>query len=154
MNKIKNFIGYSWAIICLLLTPAIFANQTGFSQLLAQLPFMKVTPKYTGGEVVRKIEYTEYTTEIHEPIFEALIGESSEGFVQVTWRVKDKLPERIKETVDFNNDNLPDFQISINTKNGKTKFIPLSEDVLSLDISSEMKKDWAIRVNIKNTNKR
>ncbi len=68
--------------------------------------------------------------------------------------VKDKLPERIEETVDFNNDNSADFQITINTKNGKTKFTTLSEDVLSLDISSEMKKDWAIRVNIKNTNKR
>ena len=105
MNKLLSILGYIWAGICLLFVLIMFPGLDSFSKQIARLTFMKINPIYSGGEVVRQIELENYTIELHEPVFEALIGESSEGFVQLRWIWKSEIPELIKDTIDYNDDN-------------------------------------------------
>jgi hypothetical protein len=51
MKKIKITAGIIWALAGLILILILFPGLTGFSKSLAQLPFMKINPNYSGGEV-------------------------------------------------------------------------------------------------------
>ncbi len=152
MKKLKAFIGYFWAVLCILIIMMTFMNNTGFAKMLAAFPFMKINPVYTGGEIAQEIDHDNYKTQIHEPVFEALIGESSTGFVQVVWTSEDNLPDIIDEKIDFDNNGIDDFQITVNTTTAETSLIKLNENVISLSISSNLKNNWAVRINIKNIN--
>ena len=127
IKKLK--IGYIWAIICVLLIPITFMGNMYFSKQLVKLPFMRVNPVFTGGEINRVIEDNDLTISIYKPVFEALIGESSRGFVQVKFSTKDKLPETIDRIIDYNNDGVNDFRLIVNTKTGATGIEPLNSHV-------------------------
>ena len=60
--------------------------------LLVSATGLTVSPWFNGGPVVRTVEHGAYRTEIHRPVFDALIGERSEGFVQVSWRPDGAVP--------------------------------------------------------------
>ena len=144
----KSGIGYIWAIICLLLIPASFMGNMYFSKQLAKLPFMKVNPVFTGGVISKTIEDNSLTVSVYKPVFEALIGESSNGFVQVRFSDKDKLPLIIDRKIDYNNDGKEDFRLIINTQTGDTKIESLNNHVDGIKVSSRVKTDWIVRVNL------
>lgn len=149
----KNFISifaFFWAFICVLIIPVTFIGNNQFARQLAKMPFMKVNPKFSGGEPNYEIKTDSLTISINKPVFEALFGQSSEGFVQVKFSGNKILPERIQSNIDYNRDGKPDFSVDINTVNSKTEISILNPDVLELGISSKVKDDWIIRVDIKN----
>lgn len=154
MKKFLAIPAYTWAIACALLLPITFIGNDFFAQKLALLPFMKVNPKYTGGDVDRYYTKDSLTTTIYKPVFAALTGQSSKGFVQVKYSAAKQLPAIIHSTVDYNNDSKADFTLSINTTTGDTKLNPLSNDVLRVNVSSKVKDYWIVRVNVLNPDKR
>lgn len=83
---------------------------------------------------------------IRKPVFDGLIGERKNGFVQVDWR--GNIPEIIIDTLDFNFDGVPDFSVSINRKEIKTEFASLNPYVKKLGISTQTSYGWAIRAEL------
>jgi len=148
MKKILTIPAYIWAVACFLLVPVTFIKNDAFAEQLAKLPFMKIHPKYNGGELNRNYEKDGLSVRINRPVYAALFGEGNKGFVQVTFSAPAQLPEQINQTIDYNFDNNPDFQVTINTLNGETNLIPLDQTVKSVYASSKVKEDWVIRVNI------
>lgn len=72
----KLRIGYIWVIICVLLIPASFMGNMYFSKQLVKLPFMRVNPVFTGGDISKTFEDNGLTISIYKPVFESLIGET------------------------------------------------------------------------------
>jgi hypothetical protein len=150
MKKIWIFPAYLWASLCIILIPVTFIGNNGLARQLAKLPFMKVNPIYSGGETDRSYNHDSLTITINKPVFEALIGESAMGFVQVRFSAADKLPDNIAEEIDYDNDGKPDFSVSIDTNTGNTGFESLNKDVLSLLVSSKVYDEWIIRIKLIN----
>lgn len=141
-------------MICVLLIPITFVGNDYFARQFARLPFMKVNPIYTGGDIARSYVQDDMTITINKPVFESLVGSSSKGFVQVKFSGVKQLPTLIHQAIDYNDDGEPDFNLDINTLTGDTKFESLSEYVSALNVSSKVKNDWVVRVIVLNPNKK
>lgn len=153
MKKILRLPAYLWAVLCVLLIPATFIGNAGFAKQLAKLPFMKISPVYSGGEIDRTIADNGLRIDIYKPVFEALIGESSKGFVQVKFSADSILPVQIDREIDYDNDGSPDFKLAINTKTGDTQFESFNKYATDLGISAKVKDYWIVRVEMRNPGK-
>jgi hypothetical protein len=147
MKKVKTVLGIFWAVLCLVLIIILFPGLNGFSAKMGSLPFMKINPNYTGGEISKQIVMESCTLVVRKPVFDGLIGERKKGFVQLDWR--GGLPDIINDTVDYNSDGKADFSIKIDRKNSSTELRPLSPEVLSAGISTPTSYGWCLRVNIR-----
>jgi hypothetical protein len=146
MKKIKIITGIAWAFICLILIIVLFPGLNSFSSSLAKLPFMKINPNYTGGEVAQSLVMDNCTIDIRRPVFDGLFGERQKGFVQIDWR--GEMPEEIIDTIDFDFDNNKDFAISINSKSSETILLPFNNKIRDIEISTPTSYGWSVRVNL------
>jgi hypothetical protein len=153
MKKLIAILGFAWAVVCLLIILIMFPGLNNFSQQLAKLPFMKINPKFSGGNVVKTIEYSNYTVNIHEPVFAALIGKSSKGFVQLDWNWTDSIPVQVMDTIDYNMDNLKDFIIGIDPSTENLRIISLQNAVGEIETSTRTDNGWLVRVGLINEDK-
>jgi hypothetical protein len=146
MKRIKIIAGISWAFVGLIVIIILFPGLNSFSAATARLPFMKINPNYTGGEVVHQIVEDACTLDIHRPVFDGLFGERHKGFVQIDW--KGDIPENITDTIDFNNDLIPDFKVNIDRLNSRTSLDALNRKVTGMAVSTATSYGWALRVRI------
>jgi hypothetical protein len=144
MKKILTIPSYLWAVMCLLLIPVTFIKNDALATQLARLPFMKVHPVYSGGAINRSYLSGGLQVTLHDPVF----IRGNKGFVQVSFSTIDSLPKIIRESIDFDFDKQPDFAVTIDTKSGTTHLGNKGAKVKSLKVSSRVKNDWVIRVNI------
>ena len=61
MKKIKIIAGIFWAFLCMILILILFPGLNSFSGSVARLPFMKINPNYSGGEVAKQIVSDNYS---------------------------------------------------------------------------------------------
>jgi len=153
MKKLKIILGFTWAAVCLLIILIMFPGLDSFSRQLAKLSFMKVNPTISGGDVARSVEYEDYTLNIHEPVFEALIGESSKGFIQLDWIWKDSIPVPVKDSIDFNMDDHIDFIISIDPLSERVHLDSLQPFVEEITNQARLEDGWIVRVGLINEKK-
>jgi hypothetical protein len=146
MKKIKIIAGIAWAFAGLILIIILFPGLNGFSASASRLPFMKINANYSGGEVVKQLTSDGCTLSVHRPVFEGLIGERKNGFVQIDWR--GTIPEIIMDTIDFDFDGVPDFTVSIDRKEEKSELVALSPFIKNLGTSTQTSFGWAIRVEL------
>ena len=146
MKKIQITAGIIWAFAGLSLILILFPGLTGFSKSLAQLPFMKINPNYSGGEVAFREIQPSCTLVVRKPVFDGLLKERKHGFVQVDWR--GNMPEKINDTIDYDQDSNPDFIITIDSGSSDTEIKPLSKKVQDINVSTTTSYGWAVRVNI------
>src|ERR1035437_8448676 len=85
MKKVKIIAGISWAIFCLILILILFPGLTSFSGSVSKLPFMKLNPRYTGGEIANQVIQERCTLDIRKPVFNGFLKERTSGFVQLDW---------------------------------------------------------------------
>ena len=154
MKKFLSITAYTWAFVCVLIVPLTFIGNNYFAHKLATLPFMKINPKYSGGEVSRTYNKDSLIISIGKPVFPSLFGSAGKGFVQVKFSGRDKLPEIINQTIDYDNDGRPDFTIRINTVANETEFSSMSPLFTGLNISSRVKNYWLIRADMINPENR
>lgn len=83
MAKLKSILGTFWALTALPLLLVMFFGYGHWPRLLVAVTGLQVSPWYTGGEVVSTIPREGYDTLVHRPVFDALVGQRSQGFVQV-----------------------------------------------------------------------
>jgi hypothetical protein len=146
MKKVKIIAGISWAILCLILILILFPGLNRLSGSAARLPFMKINPNYSGGEVTKQIVSDNYSIDIRKPVFDGLMKERNHGFVQVDWR--GNIPDEILDTIDYDLDNIADFRILIMKKENKTEISSFNRKVGAILISTPTSYGWAIRVNV------
>lgn len=146
MKKLKIIAGITWAFICLILIIILFPGLNSFSASAAKLPFMKINPNYTGGEVVHRFIAESCTLEIRKPVFDGLLKERNRGFVQVDWR--GNLPDKITDTIDFDLDKSPDFCIFVDRDQSKTTLEPINAKVEGVVISTPTSYGWSVRVGL------
>ena len=147
MEKIKIIAGITWAIVCLIIMIVFFPVMNNLSASAARLPFMKINPNYTGGVVEKQLVEKSCTLDIRKPVFDGLIGERQKGFVQLDWR--GNIPDRIVDTIDYNQDQVPDFLITINRTNSETSLNVLNNKVLGVGVSTPTSYGWAARISLK-----
>ena len=88
--------------------------------------------------------------DLHRPVFQALVGERAEGFVQVDWVPADSLAPVVEDDVDFDGDRSPDFRVRLDTVSGTAEVTPLVADVLGVRGTCRLDDGWAVRVNLRN----
>jgi hypothetical protein len=147
MKKIKIIAGITWAFICLILMLILFPGLNSFSASLAKLPFMKINPNYSGGEVTRQMISAGCTLDIRKPVFDGLLGERKNGFVQIDWR--GNVPDKISDTVDYNLDGITDFCIIIDRLKSKADLTGISDKVGDISVSTPTSYGWAARIEVK-----
>lgn len=146
MKKLKTISGIIWAFLCLILIIVLFPGLTSFSASVSKLPFMKLHPRYSGGEIEKELVTGVCTLDIRRPVFKGLISDRKKGFVQLDWR--GTIPDKIMDTVDYDLDGLPDFYILIDTKTSVTEVNSFSERVNNAGISTPTTYGWSVRVNL------
>jgi hypothetical protein len=149
MKTLKRILGYMWAFLAIFIVLATFMGNDYFSEQLASATGIKVSPWFSGGEIVQTVDHGTYKTYLHRPVFDALIGEKREGFMQLNWEPYAGLPPVIQEQIDYNGDNRVDFLITLNTHTGETTLTAQNPSVLSTEGPYGLKKGWAVRVRLK-----
>jgi hypothetical protein len=118
-------------------------------------PFLKATglrlsDRYSGGPVVQTIAHGAYQTRVHEMSFQALIGESRTGFIQVDWAPLTALPPSIEEEIDADGDGVADLRLTVDTAAAKSTLTPLAPWVLDLEGTYRLKDALMLRVRLRN----
>ena len=147
MKKIKIIAGITWAFICLILIIILFPGLNGFSASLAKLPFMKINPNYSGGEIAQQMISATCTLDIRKPVYDGLFRERKNGFVQIDWR--GNIPDELYDTIDYNQDGIPDFRVVIDRLNLKTDLTRFSDKVGDVSVSTPTSYGWTVRVDLK-----
>ena len=146
MKKAKIIAGISWAFLGLILIIILFPGLNSFSVSVSKLPFMKLNPRYTGGEIANQIVAESCTLNIRKPVFNGFLRETKSGFVQVDWH--GTVPEMIKDSIDYDHDGKKDFCIQVNRKKSKTDLKSFNSKVKDVIISTPTSYGWAVRVGL------
>jgi hypothetical protein len=146
MKKIKIIAGICWAIAGLILIIILFPGLNSFSVSVSKLPFMKLNPRYTGGEVTKQLISDKCTLDIRKPVFNGFLKERNSGFVQLDWR--GTVPEMIKDSIDYDNDGKKDFCIEVNRIKSESGLEVYNNKVKKILISTSTSYGWAARVEL------
>jgi hypothetical protein len=153
MSTLKSVLGYTVAALSIpimLAGLASFGAPLSLGELFVETTGLQRSANWSGGEVAQILEHGSYQTEVHRPVFDALIGEHKEGFVQVAWRPDDALPARIDEEIDADADGQADFRIELDTATQQASLTPYSPNVIELEGVYDLGETLAIRVALKN----
>ena len=146
MKKVKIIAGISWAFFCLILIIILFPGLNSFSLSVSKLPFMKLNPRYTGGEIADQVLSKSCTLNIRKPVFNGFLKERNLGFVQLDWH--GTIPDIIKDSIDYNHDGIKDFCVLIDRKNSKTVLDPINRKIKGVLISTPTSYGWAVRIGL------
>jgi hypothetical protein len=146
MGKLKGFLGHIWALFAFFIALATFVGFDTLPRVLVASTGLTVSPRFTGGEIVRTVDHGGYKTHIHRPVFDGLIGERQEGFIQLNWEPSAGLPLVIQEEIDYDGDHREDFLVTLDTKTGNASITAFDASARSIDRSYRVKKGWAVRV--------
>lgn len=150
--RLKAILGYTWAVLLIFVVLATFIGMQTWAKGLATATGVQVSPKYTGGEVVRTVPGEQFRTSIHRPVFASLIGESSEGFVQIDWAPPEgkSLPPVFDQDIDYDGNGTPDFHVRFDTRTNSVTMRPLSPNVVSVEEVLNFGSDRAVRIRVRN----
>jgi hypothetical protein len=146
MKKVKIIAGISWALFCLILIIILFPGLNSFSLSVSKLPFMKLNPRYTGGEIADQVISKSCTLDIRKPVFNGFLKERNLGFVQLDWH--GTIPDIIKDSIDYDHDGIKDFCVLIDRKNSKTVLDPINRKIKGVLISTPTSYGWAVRIGL------
>ena len=149
MKRLKTILGYTAAVLAMFVVIATFMGNSYFSKKLVSATGIKVSPWYTGGEIVKVVEHETYTTLIHRPVFDGLISERKEGFIQINWEFQTGFPTEIQEVVDYDGDNRADFLVTLNTATGDTSITGYNPAVVSIQKTYKLDNGWAVRIKLR-----
>ncbi len=147
MKKIKIIAGITWALIGLLIILGLFPGLNHLSSSAAKLPFMKINPNFSGGEIVSQMITDNCTLNIRRPVFDGLIKEREKGFVQLDWR--GIVPENIDDTIDYNSDGIADFHIAVDRNKLLSDLDPVNPGVTKIVLSTPTSYGWSVRIGLK-----
>ena len=124
MKRIIHYGAYGAAILTVLFALAL--PMKGLPIFLSALGSLnlRIAPWYSGGEAAFVIDRSNYQIKVYHPVYPALVGEGSKGFVQVVWQPRGALPYQVQEALDLDRDGKVDCEISFSNP-GDEKAVPL-----------------------------
>jgi len=146
MARLKSILGYTAAFLATVIVLATFMGNEYFSYRFASATGIKVSPRYTGGEVMKVVEHGTYRTIIHRPVYDGLLGEREDGFIQIKWESLAGLPPLIRETVDYDGDDKADFLVTLDSATGDTTVLGYNPAVVSVKKTYKLDTGWAVRI--------
>lgn len=149
MDKLKKLMGYSLAWLSVQVVMATFLGWNFWASHLASATGVKVSPWFTGGEELRTIDHGSYKTVLHRPVFDGLLWDKQEGFIQVNFRSANPLPSTINEDIDIDGDGQKDFSVQLDVSKLQGSITPHAPTVLGLEGVYKVKDGVAVRVNLK-----
>ena len=111
-RNLRVTIAYVWAFATPLAVFALFLGWHQWSYLFSQLPFMRVHPRYTGGEIMESFTREGVTYHFHQPVVDGLIGDRKRGFIQVDV-VFQQDRKSVDEIFDWDWDGVDDFRLQM-----------------------------------------
>ncbi len=152
IQKLKAGLGYTWAALCLVLVLATFVGLGSWERALAKRTGLHVSPRFSGGEVQQTIDHGSYKTLLHRPVFDGLVSERDEGFVQIDWfpRERQSLPAVLEEDFDIDGDGASEIGIHLDTAAGEAKTLGQAPWVLGLDPLIAVDSERILRVRLRN----
>lgn len=79
----KKIIAYTIASFATLAVLLVFLNLDGWARMFAQLPFMKIDPYISGGQVIDSVKVDSCTAYIHEAVYSGLFSKGKNGYQQI-----------------------------------------------------------------------
>jgi hypothetical protein len=152
MKRLKSVLGTLWAAAALPLVVVLFLGFGRWPGLLVAATGLEVAPRWTGGEVAASTPRDTFTIQVHRPVFDALIGESSKGFVQVDIVPAggDALPARVVETVTPAANPALAFRLLLEPATRGAIVEPIGDAVIGLRGAYQLDRGMAVRVNLRN----
>ncbi len=149
MKQVLKIAGYTWAGACLAVVLAMFIGNDFFGRTFASTTGITVSPRFSGGEIVRSVDHGAYKTVIHRPVFDGLLGERQEGFIQVEWQPVTAFPPVIEEGIDVTADGKEDFTLRLDTVAGTGVLTPRHLSVIALEMLVRVNQGWLARVQLR-----
>jgi hypothetical protein len=146
-RKLKN-IGYVWAALA---TPVVLLTMLyndGLGRRLAAASGFKISPRFSGGEIVRTTDHGGYRTSVHRPVFDGLTGDREKGFIQVDWEPVAPLPETLREELDVYG-NAEKLSVILNTVSGTARCENDPSWVSGKPQASRYRAGWIVRIGLK-----
>jgi len=112
MKRMIHYIAYGAAVLTVLFALALPIKVMPIFLTLVGALDLKIAPWFSGGETAFVIDRGGYQIKVYHPVYPALIGEGSKGFVQLVWQPRSALPSQVQEAIDLNRDGIIDCQIS------------------------------------------
>jgi hypothetical protein len=103
------------------------------------------------GEVAREVRHDAYRTLVRRPVFDGLVGQRADGFVQVEWAPDEgkALPAALREEVDVDGDGRADFVVHLDTVANRGTVQPFSAAVGGLERVYDLGAERAVRVRLR-----
>jgi len=150
MSRIKTVPAYAWAFMAVPIVLVTFMGMEPLTPQFVMLTGLHVHPIYAGGEVTQVVNHGGYQTFIHRPVFDGLVRETDNGFIQIEWQPKDaNLPELLDEQIDFDQDGKTDFRVQLSTGTSATTLEPFDDRVMSADTAIKAQNARILRVNLR-----
>jgi hypothetical protein len=152
IERLKSALGYTWAASCLIVILATFVGLNFWERTLAKRIGIHVSPVFSGGEVRQTIDHSMYRTLVHRMVFDGLISERTQGFVQIDWAPKEKqaLPAILEEDFDIDGDSLVEFSVRVDTNVGSVQVIRKAPWVLGTEPLVAIDSEKILRVRLQN----
>jgi hypothetical protein len=142
-GKLLPTVGYVWGALLALGTPLLFLNLDHSAHRLGH--HLQVHPVYTGGEIVRTFETNGAKWNLHRPVFDGLVSQRRNGFVQIDIVGGGKTD--LRQPVDFDGDGRADFILSLSNKPGAVPEIGnAGPEVAGLGSWARTSDGWIVRV--------
>ena len=132
---LKSGFGTTWAVLCLVIVLATFMGSGFWERTLAKGTGIHVSARFSGGEVRQVIDHGAYQTLLHRLVFDGLLSDRTEGFVQIDWvpGKNQSLPTRLEEDFDIDGDGSNEIRIRVDMRSGKAELLHQTPWVLGVD---------------------
>jgi hypothetical protein len=120
MKRLIPFLGYGAAILTVLFALAFPLKLFPIFVWIVGSLDLKIAPWFSGGEVAFVIDRGSHQIKVYHPVYPALMGEGSKGFVQLVWQPRSALPSQVQDSIDVDRDGTVDCEISFSNPSGET----------------------------------
>ena len=143
-------VGYLWGVALALGAAALFFSLSFLPHELAQLPFMRLHPAYSGGEIAETAVASGVEWRIHSPVFDGLVGRRSHGFIQIDVVCKAEPVDALERDFDYDRDGKPDFRLVLPSRPDEAPTLEnAAPSVTGVKSWARTKDGWIVRVAIK-----
>jgi hypothetical protein len=112
MKRLIHFLAYGAAVLTIIFSLALPIKVMPFFLSVVGAMHLKIAPWFSGGEESFVIDRGSHQIRIYHPVYPALTGEGSKGFVQLIWQPKTALPRQVQDALDLDQDGILDCEIS------------------------------------------
>jgi hypothetical protein len=155
IERLKSGFGYTWSALCIVVVLATFLGLGFWERTLAKGTGIHVSPRFSGGEVRQIIDHDTYQTKLHRLVFDGLVSDRAEGFVQIDWvpRENQFLPAIVEEEFDIDGDGSIEIRVRVDMVAGKAELLRQVPWVLGVDQLIAADSERILRVQLRNPRK-